>query len=132
MGMNSGVHIDLDELVRVVADRRVAVVTGPAAFLPNKGGFAEFAARELTVSGFLALEHGLHGELQDGVEFERYEDHRTGLPVFSYYGAANTFPDDFLREEVDAVVFHMQDVSHRAYTYKQALVALATVSRPAT
>lgn len=121
--MNSMVSFDLDELVRVVAGRRAAVVTGPAGFLPAVGAFAEFAVRELDVRGFLALEHGLRGELQDGVVFDRYEDSRTGLPVFSYYGLANTFPDDFLRNNVDVVVFHVQDVSHRAYTYKQALAA---------
>jgi len=128
--MNAKVCIDLDELIRIVVGRCVAVVSGPASFLPEVGGFAEFAARELDVRGFLALEHGLRGELQDGVEFDRYEDPRTGLPVFSYYGSYNTFPDGFLRNDIDVVVFHVQDVSHRAYTYKQALAAtLAAAAR---
>ncbi len=117
------VQFDLDELIDRVGGRRTAVVTGPAGFLSGLGGFAEFATRALPVRGFLALEHGLRGELQDGVRFDRYMDPRSGLPVFSFYGSTPTFPEAFLREEVDVVVFHVQDVSHRAYTYKQALAA---------
>ncbi|NOY79805.1 MAG: DUF1343 domain-containing protein [Kiritimatiellaeota bacterium] len=117
------VRFDLDELIARVKGRRTAVVTGPAGFLPGVGAFAEFAVRALPVRGFLALEHGLRGELQDGVRFDRYSDPRSGLPVFSFYGTSPTFPADFLRDEVDVVVFHVQDVSHRAYTYKQALAA---------
>jgi uncharacterized protein YbbC (DUF1343 family) len=70
--------------------------------------------------------------LQDGVHFEAYQDARTQRPVYSFYGDTRTFPEPFLRE-VDMVVFHAQDVSHRAYTYHWALAdTLAAAARTRT
>jgi len=117
------VGFDLDALARTVDGRRIGLVTHPAGWIPGAGPFVDAAVRQLSVRGFLALEHGLHGELQDGVHFDEIRDQRTGLPVFSYFRDPPTFPPAFLESEVDAVVFHAQDVSHRAYTYKQVLAA---------
>ena len=114
------VRFNLFELLSRVHGKRVGVISTPAGWLPGNGDFASYMTGCAGVAGFFALEHGLRGELQDGVTFDSYEDPRTGLPVFSYYGGVHTFPDEFL-DALDVVVFHVQDVSHRAYTYKQTL-----------
>jgi len=121
------VEFDLDGLLERTRGKRLAVACPPAGWLPGRGLVADFLADRADVRGFLALEHGLRGELQDGVRFDSCTDARTGLPVFSFYGGTHTFPPEFL-SEVDLVVFHAQDVSHRAYTYKQALADTLTVA----
>lgn len=118
--MAAGVGFEVEALVRQTAGQRLGVVCTPAGWVPGTGNLGDYLCRTADVRALLALEHGLRGELQDGVTFDRYVDARSGTTVFSYYGASRTFPHDVL-EGLDAVVFHAQDVTHRAYTYKHAL-----------
>lgn len=117
------VRFDFDAVVELLGTRSVGVISTPAGWIAGKGAFADAAANHLRVTCLLALEHGLRGDLQDGVVFETYTDSRLGLPVYSFYGGTgHTFPPEILRD-LDVVLFHAQDVSHRAYTYKQTLAA---------
>ena len=116
------VRFDLDALRRSLAGKRVGAICTPAGWLPGIGNLGDHLAADSGVDlrAMFALEHGLRGDLQDGVHFDSYTDARTGLPVYSYYGGERTFPRAVLAE-LDVVLFHAQDVSHRAYTYKQTL-----------
>jgi uncharacterized protein YbbC (DUF1343 family) len=116
------VRFAIDTLRQTLADQRVGIICTPAGWLPGMGALGDYLAADpaADVRAMFALEHGLRGDLQDGVHFDSYTDQRTGLPVFSYYGGDRTFPRETLAE-LDVVVFHAQDVSHRAYTYKHTL-----------
>lgn len=104
------------------------MVATPASWLPGHGPITDCLPAAASVTGFLALEHGLRGDLQDGIHFDSYVDTRTSAPVFSFYGREPGFPRELL-STVDVLVFHVQDVSHRAYTYKWALAdMLATAA----
>ena len=117
------VRIAFASLLRAVSGLRVGVACTPAAWSPASGLFSDAIARHADVRAFLALEHGLRGELQDGVHIDAYTDRDTGLPVYSFYGVRKEVPLAFL-DAVDAVVFHAQDVSHRAYTFHWTLAEL--------
>jgi uncharacterized protein YbbC (DUF1343 family) len=116
------VHFAVERLCQTLAGKRVGAICTPAGWLPECGPLGDFLAeaKGMDLRAMFALEHGLRGDLQDGVHFESYTDERTGIPVFSYYGGEYTFPRDVLGE-LDTVLFHAQDVSHRAYTYKHTL-----------
>lgn len=116
------VRFAVDHLRETLAGQRVGIICTPAGWLPGCGNLGDFLAADpaVDVRAMFALEHGLRGDLQDGVHFDSYTDPRTGVPVFSYYGGSHTFPPPVLAD-LDVVVFHAQDVSHRAYTYKQTL-----------
>jgi uncharacterized protein YbbC (DUF1343 family)/CubicO group peptidase (beta-lactamase class C family) len=69
----------------------------------------------LTLKAIFSPEHGLQGKLDqstiaDGV------DEITGLPIFSLYGA-NRAPTDKSLEGIDTLVFDIQDIGTRFYTY---------------
>lgn len=69
-------------------------------------------------------EHGLRGDAQDMIAVGAARDARTGLPVYSLYGtdeASLTPPAESL-EGLDAVVFDIQDVGSRYYTYVWTMV----------
>jgi len=117
-------------LQRLIRGRRVGLACTPAAWWPESGPLEAHLARQADVRAFLALEHGLRGELQDGVRFDSYTDARTGRPVFSLYGGGQGFPGGFL-EAAEVVVFCAQDVSHRAYTFHQAMAELLTAAAAA-
>lgn len=116
------VRFALDRLRETLAGQRVGVICTPAGWIPECGNLGDWLAADsaVDVRAMFALEHGLRGDLQDGVHFDSYTDPRTSLPVYSYYGGSYTFPKEVLAE-LEVVVFHAQDVSHRAYTYKQTL-----------
>ena len=68
-------------------------------------------------------EHGLWGVEQDMVPVAGGRDPLTGLPVVSLYGedADSLAPDPHVLAELDAVVFDIQDVGSRYYTYAATL-----------
>jgi len=114
---------DVDRLDHLLQGRRVGLACTPAAWIPGRGALADALAGRCRLAAFLALEHGLRGERQDGVHIDACTDARSGLPVFSFYGAEKTVPPAFFRA-VDVVLFCAQDVSHRAYTFHWALASM--------
>jgi uncharacterized protein YbbC (DUF1343 family) len=61
-------------------------------------------------------EHGLEGSAAPGAKVDSSRDAATGLPVFSLYGEVKR-PSDRMLEGIDALVFDIQDVGVRFYTY---------------
>ncbi len=82
--------------------------------------------RGLNVSFLLAVEHGLWAVEQDMVPVETSVDDLTGLPILSLYGTTEDSlnPDIEALSRVDAVVFDIQDVGSRYYTYQASLQRL--------
>jgi uncharacterized protein YbbC (DUF1343 family) len=61
-------------------------------------------------------EHGLEGSAADGAKVDSSHDASTGLPIYSLYGDVRR-PTAQMLEGVDALVFDIQDVGARFYTY---------------
>ncbi|MFH1530499.1 MAG: DUF1343 domain-containing protein [Pseudomonadota bacterium] len=82
-------------------------------------------AREagLDVGVLLGAEHGLWGVEQDMVPVSGGRDPLTGIPVVSLYGgdAGSLTPDPGILADLDAVIFDIQDVGSRYYTYQATL-----------
>jgi len=74
-----------------------------------------------TLAALFACEHGIRGERQAGVRFEDETDPELGIPVYSLYGKHRA-PTDEMLEPLDALVFDIQDVGVRFYTYMTTLV----------
>lgn len=77
-------------------------------------------ARDVRVQKIFALEHGIRGEVENGGKVEDGVDGPTGLPVISLYGG-NYAPGTRQLENVDWLVFDIQDVGVRFYTYISSL-----------
>lgn len=65
-------------------------------------------------------EHGIRGSADHGVKISDGKDERTGLPVFSLYGKTQRPTDDMLAG-VDMLVYDIQDIGTRFYTYTTTL-----------
>ena len=61
-------------------------------------------------------EHGFRGTIPDGVKIADYKDEKTGIPVVSLYGAKRRPTADDIKD-VDVLIFDIQDVGTRFYTY---------------
>ncbi|HPQ39751.1 MAG TPA: DUF1343 domain-containing protein [bacterium] len=70
-----------------------------------------------TLTAVFGPQHGLFGHTQDNmVEWHSYRDPASGLPIFSLYGETR-IPTEEMMENVDAMVFDIQDVGARYYTF---------------
>ena len=99
----------------------LGLVSHPAAVLTDLTG----AVDALLDAGFkltalFGPEHGFGGAASDGAHVSNAADPHTGLPVFSLYGEINE-PTAEMLASVDALVFDMQDVGVRFYTYLSTL-----------
>ena len=74
----------------------------------DEGGF--------TLTALYGPEHGVRGAEPAGGEVEDYIDEKTGLPVRSLYGETQK-PTPEMIEDVDTLVFDIQDIGTRFYTY---------------
>jgi uncharacterized protein YbbC (DUF1343 family) len=75
------------------------------------------------MKALFGCEHGIRGDRQAGVKFEDEVDPQTGLTVHSLYGKQLT-PTAAMLKDLDAVVFDIQDLGVRFYTYLSTLVYL--------
>ena len=72
-------------------------------------------------------EHGFRGDADDGIPVDDSTDPATGIPVVSLYGT-NRKPSPEHLEDIDLVVFDIQDVGVRFYTYISTLFYLMQAS----
>jgi uncharacterized protein YbbC (DUF1343 family) len=68
------------------------------------------------LTAILAPEHGFRGAAEAGAAVRDGVDTRTGVPIFSLYGASRK-PTQAMLRKVDVLVFDIQDVGARFYTY---------------
>ncbi len=71
---------------------------------------------EIRIKAIYAPEHGFRGDRNAGASVASYLDSQTRLPVYSLYGASR-HPSAARLEDVDVLLFDIQDVGSRAYTY---------------
>jgi uncharacterized protein YbbC (DUF1343 family)/CubicO group peptidase (beta-lactamase class C family) len=74
---------------------------------------------EVKLRSLFSPEHGIRGEL-DQAKITDSKDQKTGLPVFSLYGESRA-PKPEQLAELDALVFDIQDIGCRFYTYISTL-----------
>jgi uncharacterized protein YbbC (DUF1343 family) len=103
---------------RAVRGLRIGLIANPTAVTPDlTHAVAHLAAlRGTRLVALFAPEHGLWADAQDLVEVEDARDPQTGLPIFSLYGAERS-PTKAELADVDALVFDVQDVGSRYYTF---------------
>jgi uncharacterized protein YbbC (DUF1343 family) len=101
-----------------VRGQRIGLIANPTAVTPDLvHASAQLSALRATrLVALFAPEHGLWADEQDLVEVGDAEDPRTGLPIFSLYGARRA-PTPERLANLDALVFDVQDVGSRYYTF---------------
>ncbi len=119
--VKTGLEVLLTERRDLLRGRRVGLVTHPAAVRPDLTGILDaLLAAEVRVTALFGPEHGLDAAGADGAAISDSVDPRTGLPVFSLYGAVRE-PTREMLADVDVLLFDMQDVGARFYTYISTL-----------
>ncbi|GIP38765.1 hypothetical protein J31TS4_20450 [Paenibacillus sp. J31TS4] len=106
-----------------LAGKRIGLLTNPTGRTADLLSVVDVCASLPTarLTALYACEHGINGERQAGVTFEDETDERLGIPVYSLYGKTRKPTGDML-EGIDALIFDIQDLGVRFYTYLSTLV----------
>ena len=76
--------------------------------------------KKITIKRIFAPEHGFRGEAGAGEQINNSKDRKTGIPIISVYGKNRKASKDQL-SGIDIVIFDIQDVGCRFYTYISTL-----------
>lgn len=103
---------------------RIGLVSHPAAVLPDLTSTLDaLLDAGVRLTALYGPEHGFDGSAADGAAVADAVQPRTGLPVFSLYGSAKE-PTPAMLDGVDVLLFDMQDVGARFYTFISTLYYL--------
>ncbi len=96
--------------------KRVAMVVNHTSTVGRTHLVDTLLANGIAVKKIFAPEHGFRGEADAGEHVSNSTDKKTGLPLISLYGS-NKKPTAEQLADVDVVIFDIQDVGARFYTY---------------
>src|SRR4051812_17522461 len=107
--------------------KRVAIVGHPASMTSPSHGFvhsldAVAALEDIQLTAAFGPQHGMRGDKQDNmVESDDFIDPTYKIPIFSLYGRVRR-PTDEMLNTFDVVLFDVQDVGCRIYTFLTTLL----------
>ena len=99
---------------------RTAVVANQTSLVGNAHLVDTLIRAGVNVTKIFCPEHGFRGTAAAGAHVDNSTDPETGLPIISLYGT-NKKPTAKQMEDVDVVLFDLQDVGCRFYTYLSTL-----------
>ncbi|MBT8039654.1 MAG: DUF1343 domain-containing protein [Xanthomonadales bacterium] len=120
-----GVEVLVRDHGEALAGLRVAILTNPTGVTRDLTSTIDAvrAMPGVDVVRLFSPEHGLRGQHYAGDKVDENRDPVSGLPVMSLYGKTRR-PTAEMLEGLDAVLYDIQDVGHRTYTYVSTLTYL--------
>jgi len=128
----AGIELLLQQRIDLLAGKRVGLVTNPTGVDSRlRSGIDLLAAHpQVQLVALFGPEHGVRGDVQAGDDVASSRDRRTGLPVHSLYGEHRE-PTLEMLDGIDVLVFDIQDVGTRFYTYPYTLANVMRAARRA-
>lgn len=114
--VKTGAHNLISNHLEELDGLRVGLVMNPTSRIDGIHMLDTLMARNVSITALFAPEHGFRGNYGAGERIEDGIDIETGLPVHSLYGNTRK-PTPEMLENVDILIFDMQDVGARFYTY---------------
>lgn len=109
------------EYLPLLEGKRVAVVTNQTGVIGTAHLVDSLLSLDVDIKAVFAPEHGFRGKADAGEKVNDEKDDKTGLPIYSLYGKKNRKPSKEKLQDIDVVVFDLQDVGARFYTYISTL-----------
>jgi len=134
-----GISVLMRDSIQLIRGKRIGLLTNQSG-IDERGASdidrlsdARARAEGVKLVQLFSPEHGLRGT-EDSQNIASGIDAQSGLPVYSLYGQQTVAPPDSMLRNLDALVFDLQDVGTRTWTYVGAMVysmrASARVGRP--
>ena len=121
-----GVEVLIRDSLHVLAGKRVGLITNHSG--RDRSGTSTIdllhRAPGVTLAALYAPEHGLRGVVEAGVKIASEVDSATGVQIHSLYGDTRVPTPEMLRD-IDVLVYDIQDVGARVYTYEWTMALSA-------
>ena len=122
MSVRVGADVLLHDQLELIAGKNVGVVTNHSALLSNGEHLVDSLVKQTAVRlrALFGPEHGIRGKAPDRKSINHEVDPETGIPVYSLFGKV-TKPTRQMLKGIDVLLFDIQDVGARFYTYTTTL-----------
>ena len=105
----------------ILTNKKIGIVTNPTGIIESKKHLVDFLLdHKVDLQKIYAPEHGFRGTADAGEVIKDGKDIKTNLPIISLYGN-NKKPKPEQLADIDIVIFDIQDVGARFYTYISTL-----------
>ena len=120
--VKTGIEVLRDRGFEGLLGKRVGLVTNPSGVDSQLNSTVDilFSAPEVNLVALYGPEHGVRGNAYAGDKVADSRDPKTGLPVYSLYGTTRK-PTPEMLEGIDVMVYDIQDVGVRSYTFISTL-----------
>ena len=114
----TGVEVLHHSGYKLLQNKRVGLVTNPTGVDRQLNSTVDILhnSGEVNLVALFGPEHGVRGNFSAGDHVGNQTDEKTGLPVYSLYGSDRK-PNSAAMELVDVIVYDIQDIGVRSYTY---------------
>jgi uncharacterized protein YbbC (DUF1343 family) len=120
--VKSGLEVLTEEGFAILKGKRVGLITNPTGINHNLISAIDLLhnAPGVDLVALYGPEHGVRGDYAAGEYVATYTDPATGLKVYSLYGSTRK-PTPEMLQDVDVLVYDIQDIGSRSYTYISTL-----------
>lgn len=119
--ITTGLDASSSELIKELQGKKIAIVANQTSILQNKEHLVDFlVSKNIKIQTIFAPEHGFRGDADAGETIKDGKDLKTNIPILSLYGK-NKKPNLEILNGLDFVLFDIQDVGVRFYTYISTL-----------
>ncbi|MDD3309661.1 MAG: DUF1343 domain-containing protein [Dysgonamonadaceae bacterium] len=113
-----------DRYFPLLEGKRVAVLTNQTGMAGNEHLVDLLVRNKFNVVGIFSPEHGFRGTADAGEHVGNSVDEKTGVPIWSLYGGDGGKPSPDKMKEFDILLFDLQDVGLRFYTYYASMARM--------
>jgi uncharacterized protein YbbC (DUF1343 family) len=117
-----GADVLISKDLNLIKGKRIGLVTNHTAILSNRVHLVDSLVKiaGVKITALFGPEHGIRGDAPAGEKVESGIDAKTKIKTFSLYGK-NVEPTKEMLKDVDVLVFDIQDIGARFYTYISTL-----------
>jgi len=110
----------INSYLPLLQGKKIAIVGNQSSLIQKKHLVDSLLTRNINIVKVFSPEHGFRGIEDAGAKIEDGIDEKTGIPIISLYGR-NKKPTNKQIKEIDIIIFDIQDVGARFYTYISTL-----------
>ena len=116
--VKTGIEVLRDQNFKILEGKHVGLITNPTAVDSKLKSTVDilFEAKNVKLVALFGPEHGVRGDAYAGDKVGNITDTKTGLPVYSLYGASRKAKPEMFKG-IDVLVYDIQDIGCRSYTF---------------
>lgn len=107
----------IDGYDKLFLGKRVGLITSVTGLNSEFITTIDILHKKYNLTALFSPEHGVRGDMDAGMSVDTYVDPYVNVPVYSLYGGGGTRLTEEMLEVVDVIVYDIQDVGSRYYTY---------------